>query len=86
VIRFGRNDGGFVRKREQQRQRQQQIPPLRCGMTNKRTRNDNGKCNDKGNGNDNGNGNDSGKCTSRYSAIPPLRAKAARRGPRFGEE
>ncbi len=38
-----------------QRQQQQQIPSLRCGMTTRRA--GNGKGNDKGNGESNGKGN-----------------------------
>jgi hypothetical protein len=36
-----------------QKQRQQQISPLRCGMTNKSAGNDNDKSNDNGKSNDN---------------------------------
>jgi len=35
--------------------RQQQIPPLRCGMTNKRTGNGNSDSTNKGNSNNKGN-------------------------------
>jgi hypothetical protein len=56
-------DNGFLLLtgfRGRQKQRQQQIPPLRCGMTNKGAGNDknNGKSKDNRRGKNNGGGND----------------------------
>jgi hypothetical protein len=56
VLRFAQDDS-------KNRQRQPQIPPLLCGMTNKRTGNRNSN-----NSNDNGNGNEMATATKMTGA------------------